>query len=131
MPAFLRDHLLPHGRLTGWSPDWYGGYPALTFYFPLPSLIVVVFGLVLPYGVAFKLVTILGLLTLPVAAWAFGRLSGMRFPGPAMLAIATVPFLFDRGFTIYGGNIPSTLAGAFAFSISLAFPLFVLGVLGR
>ena len=21
-PAFLRDHLLPHGRLTGWAPDW-------------------------------------------------------------------------------------------------------------
>src|SRR5436190_10831221 len=36
-PAYLRDHLLPHGRLTGWAPDWYGGFPALTFYFPLPS----------------------------------------------------------------------------------------------
>src|SRR5215213_7108599 len=22
-PAFLRDHLLPSGRLSGWSPDWY------------------------------------------------------------------------------------------------------------
>src|SRR5689334_16991727 len=27
-PAFLRDHLLPKGRLSGWSPDWYAGFPA-------------------------------------------------------------------------------------------------------
>ena len=81
LPAFLRDHLLHHGRLTGWAPDWYLGFPALTFYFPLPSLLIVVLGVLLPYGVAFKLVTVLGLIGLPVAAWAFGRLIGMRFPG--------------------------------------------------
>ncbi len=131
LPAFLRDHLLPHGRLTGWSPDWYGGYPALTFYFPLPSLIVVAFNLVLPYNIAFKLVTVLGLLTLPVAAWAFGRLSGMARPGPACLSVATLPFLFERSFTIYGGNIASTLAGEFAFSISLSIGLVFLGVVAR
>ena len=36
---------------------------------------------------------------------------------------ASVLFLFDRNFTIYGGNIASTLAGEFAFSISLSFAL--------
>ena len=40
-PAYLRDHLLPHGRITGWTPDWYAGFPALVFYFPLPSLLIV------------------------------------------------------------------------------------------
>ena len=127
-PAYLRDHLLPHGRLTGWTPDWYDGFPAFVFYFPLPSLLIVALGTVLPYGVAFKLVTVLGVLTLPIAAWAFGRLAGMRFPTPACLAVATVPFLFDRTFTIYGGNIPSTLAGEFAFSISLSVGLVFLGL---
>ena len=48
-----------------------------------------------------------------------------------MLALATMPFLFDRGFTIYGGNIPSTLAGEFSFSISLSFALLFLGVVAR
>src|SRR3954467_10728628 len=95
-PAFLRDHLLPHGRLTGWAPDWYDGFPAFVFYFPLPSLLIVLLNLVLPYGIAFKLVTVLGVLSLPVAAWAFGKLSGMRNPVPACLAVATLPFLFDR-----------------------------------
>src|SRR5438552_2381949 len=130
-PAYLRDHLLPHGRLSGWTPDWYDGFPALTFYFPLPSLAIVVLGWLIPYNIAFKLVTVAGVLSLPVAAYAFGRLTRMRFPGPAMLAVATLPFLFDRSFTIYGGNIPSTLAGEFAFSISLSLALVFLGVLTR
>src|SRR5437763_649765 len=130
-PAYLRDHLLPHGRISGWTPDWYDGFPALTFYFPLPSLAIVVLGWVMPYNIAFKLITVSGVLSLPLAAYAFGRLSGMRFPGPVILSVATVPFLFDRTFTIYGGNIPSTLAGEFAFSISLSLALVFLGVLAR
>ena len=40
-------------------------------------------------------------------------------------------FLFDRNFTIYGGNIASTLAGEFAFSISLSLALLYLGVVIR
>ncbi len=130
-PAYLRDNLLPHGRLSGWAPDWYAGFPYPTFYFPVPALIVLVGDLVLPYSVALKLVSVAGLVTLPVAAWAFGRLAGLRQPAPACLAVATVPFLFDRGFTIYGGNIASTLAGEFSFSISLSVALLFLGVLAR
>ncbi len=130
-PAYVRDHLLPEGRISGWAPDWYAGFPYLTFYFPLPILLIVLVDVVLPYGVAFKLVSVLGLVSLPVAAWAFGRLAGLRAPGPACLAVATVPFLFDRSFTIYGGNIASTLAGEFAFSISLSLALVFLGVVAR
>ena len=130
-PAYLRNHLLPHGRITGWAPDWYAGFPALAFYFPLPSLVIALISFVIPYNIAFKLITVVGLVALPVAAYVFGRLSNMRFPGPPLLAVATLPFLFDRGFTIYGGNIPSTLAGEFSFSISLALGLVFLGVLAR
>ncbi|MEA2922783.1 MAG: hypothetical protein QOF07_2748, partial [Bradyrhizobium sp.] len=130
-PNFLKHHLLPHGRITGWAPDWYAGFPFLTFYFPLPSLLIALLSYLLPYGIAFKLVSVSGLIALPVAAYLFGRLSGMRFPGPALLAVATVPFVFDRGWTIYGGNVASTLAGEFSFTISLALGLVFLGVLAR
>src|SRR5687768_791810 len=58
LPDFLRDHLLIKGRLTGWTPDWYAGFPALTFYFPLPALLIVAADVLLPYGVAFKLVSV-------------------------------------------------------------------------
>ena len=54
-PAFMRDHLLPHGRLTGWAPSWYDGFPAYTFYFPLPALLIALLSFLLPYGMAFML----------------------------------------------------------------------------
>lgn len=127
-PAFLRDHILDHGRLSGWAPDWYSGFPAYQFYMVVPALFVVALNVVLPYGVAFKLVTVLGVCTLPAAAWAFGKLAGARFPTPELLAVGTLPFLFDTGFSIYGGNIASTLAGEFAFAISLSSALVALGL---
>ncbi|HEV2069333.1 MAG TPA: hypothetical protein VGR26_06035 [Acidimicrobiales bacterium] len=130
-PAFLRDHLLSEGRLSGWAPDWYAGFPAYHFYMVIPSLAIVALDLLLPYGIAFKLVTVSGLLALPVAAWALGRLARLPFPGPGLLAIGAVGFVFDRSFTIYGGNAASTLAGEFAFSISLALAVLFLGLVLR
>jgi 6-pyruvoyl-tetrahydropterin synthase related domain len=128
LPAFMRSHLLTHGQLTGWDPGWYDGFPVYTFYFPLPGLITVVFNSVLSYDVAFKLVTVLGTLLLPTCAWAFGRLARLRDPAPACLAAATLPFLFEPSFSIYGGNLLSTLAGEFSFSLSLSFALLFLGL---
>ncbi len=85
----------------------------------------------LPYGVAFKLVSVSGVLTLPVAAYAFGRLAGARFPTPAVFAVFTLQFLFYRGYSIYGGNIASTLAGEFSFAMSLSLALVYAGVVLR
>jgi len=113
LPAYVKSSLLSHLRLTGWSPGWYEGFPALTYYFPGPIVGIALLSYVVHYNVAFKLISVLGLLTLPVAAWAFGRLRGC-LPRPACLAAATLPYLFSREFTIYGGNIASTMAGEFA-----------------
>lgn len=252
-PKFLRDELLPNLRLTGWSPDWYAGFPAFTFYMIIPSLAIVMvnvgvefsvgpldvdldfyafLGFVLataeltrrlrldaaarvvsvvgagalsialswrwdgqrrdpasllpwspvdpftyndasmdrfvaaivlpmavgslahhlargrgrwrpfltvaavlvcvllvpvPYGVAMKLVAISGIVTLPLAAYATGRLAGLAFPGPALLSVMTLPFLFDRSYNIYGGNVMSTMAGEFAFSMGLSIAVLYIG----
>ena len=128
LPAYLKSHLLTHGSLTGWDPGWYDGFPLYTFYFPLPGLLTVVLNGVVSYDVAFKLVTVLGSLLLPLSAWAFGRLAGLKDPGPGCLAAATLPFLFEPSFSIYGGNLLSTLAGEFSFSLSLSLSLLFLGV---
>ena len=127
-PDYLRHHVLPKLRLTGWTPDWYAGFPAYHFYFPLPNLAIVALDLVLPYGVAFKLVAVSGLVAMPAAAWVFGRLVRLPFPAPPLLALATVPFIFDRFHTIWGGNAASTLAGEYSFSIALSLALVFLGV---
>lgn len=130
-PAFLRDELLPNLRLRGWSPDWYAGFPAMQFYMVLPYLAIVVLDIVLPYGTAFKLVSVSGVVLMPAAAWAMGRLARWPFPLPPLMSVAALLFVFDFNFTIYGGNIASTLAGEFAFSISLALSLVYLGLVMR
>ncbi len=127
MPKYL-ETLLSHGHLTGWDPGWYEGFPLYTFYFTIPDLFIAIGGWVIPYDVAFKLGTVLGSVLLPVCAWACGRFFRLRPPIPAILAAATLPFLFDYTFTIYGGNLFSTLAGEYAFSFSLSLAVLFLGL---
>lgn len=93
------------------------------------AILVAVAGIALPYGPSFKLVTVSGVVAMPVSAYLFGRLARLPYPTPALLSVATLAFLFDKNFTIYGGNIASTMAGEFAFSISLALAIAYLGVL--
>jgi hypothetical protein len=128
-PAYLRDHILPHFRLTGWSPDWYAGFPMYVFYMLPPALMVVALDVVLPYGMALKIISALGIITLPVCCWAFGKLANLRFPIPQLFSVAAVIFLFDESFQIYGGNIASTMAGEFSFSIALSIAMLYFGVL--
>lgn len=179
-PAYLRDELLPNLRLTGWTNDWYAGFPAYTFYMVVPSLMIVLLdvGVVtpdsflgvftslllvglaghaawrlrvvpsrlarfagwttclfaplllidLPYNIAFKLVAVSGIVAFPAGVWFLLRSLSLRRPGPELGAIASIAFLMDRTlFHIYGGNIASTMAGEFAFSISLTLSMFALG----
>jgi hypothetical protein len=130
-PAFLRDHILPNWRLNGWSPDWYGGFPMYRFYMVVPGLLTVLLDVLLPYGVALKIVSVLGLVALPVCAWAFGKLSDFPFPIPPLMSIAAVFFVFDETFTIYGGNAASTMAGEFSFALALPLGLLFLGVFAK
>lgn len=128
-PAFLRDNLLGSLRLNGWTMDWYGGMPAYRFYMVLPALAILLVNLVLPYGIAMKLVSVLGLVTLPASCWAFGRLGGFRHPIPEMFAFGGLAFALDESFSIYGGNLKSTMAGEFSFSIALSLGMLALGLL--
>ncbi|MFN8050817.1 MAG: hypothetical protein U0Q22_05250 [Acidimicrobiales bacterium] len=179
-PAYLRDELLPHFRLTGWTTDWYAGFPAYTFYMVVPSLAIVLLdvgfirpdsfiGVVaalslvtfagfiawsirrhasrliralvwaacllvpllcidLPYNIAFKVVSVSGLVAFPAAVWFLLKGLSLRQPGPELGAVASVAFLMDKSlFHIYGGNIASTMAGEFAFSLSITLAVFALG----
>jgi len=131
MPAFLKSGLLPHFQLTGWDPGWYDGFPLYTYYFVLPDLLAALASYAIPYAVAFKWVTVLGSVLLPVTAWAMGRLFGMRRAFPGAIAAFTLCYLFDYTFTIYGGNLFSTLAGEYAYSLSIALALLFLGLMAR
>src|SRR5919106_645645 len=142
-PAYLRDHLLAQGRIAGWAPDWYAGFPAGQFYFPLPALLIVAIDTLLPYSIAFKLVTAVGAIALPAAAYAFGRGLRAPSPAPALFAVGATIFLFFKGDPgtgveatqiagnqhIMGGNLASNFAGEYSFTLALALGLFFLGAL--
>jgi hypothetical protein len=131
LPWFLRTELLSHGQLTGWYPGWFDGFPLYTYYFVLSDLLAALGSFVVPYAIAFKLTTVLGSLLLPLCAYTMGRLFRLRAPLPACLAASTLPFLFETSFTISGGNLFSTLAGEYAFSLSLSLSLVALGCVAR
>ncbi len=132
-PAFLRDHFLPNFQLSGWSMDWYGGLPLYRFYMVVPALAIVAVDAIpfIPYGVAFKIVAMSGVLLLPVACWSFGRLAKFRYPLPELFAFGGLCFLLDESFEIYGGNVKSTMAGEYSFSIALTLAMFGLGLLAN
>lgn len=131
MLIYLKDYLLPKGKLIGWSPGWFAGIPMFQFYFPVPFLLAVVLSYVVPLNIAFKLITIAGTFLLPLACFFFAKFLNFRFPVPAIAAILTLLFLFNEGNSMWGGNIPSTLAGEFSYSLSLAFTILFLGLIFR
>jgi MFS family permease len=130
LPAYLRSQ----GdifHLTPWYPGWFAGMPAYTYYFVLPDYMAVLTSYVIGFAVAFKFATIFGSLLMPVGAYVMARLFRAPRPVPAALALATLPFLFDASFTIDGGNLFSTMAGEYAFSLSMALSLFTIGLFAR
>ncbi|HYY82295.1 MAG TPA: 6-pyruvoyl-tetrahydropterin synthase-related protein, partial [Actinomycetes bacterium] len=135
--TFLREDLLPHWRVTGWAPGWFAGIPMLTFYFPLPYVLIAALSPLLGDQVAFKLVTASGLFLLPLTCWAAFRVLRLREPAPLLAACAATVFLFivqvtpNQQFTIWGGNIASTMAGEFPFALSFALLPLTLAMLWR
>ncbi len=130
-PDFLRNHVLSTFNATGWSKDWFAGFPVLHFYFPLPSWAIVAVGALLPPNIAFKLVSVAGLLSLPFAVMLLARAAQVARHYRYLFAMAAIVFVLDPGYSILGGNALSTLAGEFSFSISLSACVVYLALLIR
>ena len=97
----------------------------------VPALMIVLLDVILPYGIAIKIIAVIGILTLPYFSWLFGRFAKFAYPIPELFAIAATIFLFDESFTIYGGNIASTMAGEFSFSIALSLAMLGFALLAK
>ena len=115
-PRYLADHLLPHWRLTGWTPDWYDGFPAYQFYMVVPSLFVVALFVGLPWyaGVVVVLLALAGI----VAAWWFPRLYRWRWfltVVGAVVVVLAVPIPYNRSFKLV------TAAGLLAMPVACWF----------
>lgn len=131
LPKVLTESVLASGRLFGWSNAWFAGFPVLHLYFPLPMLAIVILNGLLPYGVAVKLVVSAGLIALPISTYLFVRWLGFERLVAGVAAVMGGAFVFMESYSVFGGNIKSTLAGEFSFSWSFALAVLYLGLLVR
>ena len=129
--VYLKNVLLPQGKIMGWMQGNYAGLPLFYHYFPLPFLLAAGLSTILSMQIAFKLITVLGIFLLPVCAYFSFRCLKYRFPTPILAAVFTLPFLFNQGNSMWGGNIASTLAGEFCYSLGFALALLFTGTLYR
>ncbi|MCL4384967.1 MAG: hypothetical protein M1475_00770 [Actinobacteria bacterium] len=126
---FMIDNLLPHFRVMGWSNGWYAGMPIIQFYFPVPYLMVAILSKIIPYNIAFKVITVLGSFILPACAYWMIKLFRFKYPYPLLGALGATLFLFIESYSIYGGNFLSTLAGEFGYSFSFALGFLFIGTM--
>ena len=116
-------------KIKWWSPDWYAGFPFLYFYPPLLYYITVILSYVIPLNIAFKLITLAGTFLLPISVFLCLLFLGFKFPIPSLGALLSLAYLFLEKFSIYGANIPSTLAGEFSYSFAFALFFLFIGLL--
>ena len=127
----MHEVLIPKLQWTGWTMGNYAGFPIFHFYSTLPFLAIGLLGYVIPLQVAFKLVSIVGPTVLPLAVAYMFHAFGYRRGGPVLAAGSVLPFLFQQGNSMWGGNIPSVLAGEFCHSIGFALTFVFIGHLHR
>lgn len=129
--VYLKEVLLPQGKIIGWYPGNYGGYPLFIMYFPLLYLLAVGLSEWMALTVSFKIVTLIGPFLLPICTYVMVKCCRFRFPGPGLAACGSVVFLLNTSNSMWGGNLYSTLAGEFSYSVSFSLTFAFLGVLYR
>ncbi len=129
--TLMAGEILPRWSVTGWTMGNYAGFPVFHFYSTLPFAVIALLGKLFPMEQVFKLVSLAGPTTLPLAAAYLFRSLGYRRGAPALAAASTLPFLFQQGNSMWGGNIPSVLAGEFCHAIGLSLALVFAGYLAK
>lgn len=129
--GLFKTWFLEQGKISGWMPEVFAGFPALTYYFPFPFILIVLGSLAIGLKLAFKFVVMLPAFFLPAAVcWSTGM---MGWPWPARLlgATATVGFLVNEASSIWGGNILAQFSGEFAYSWGMLMAVVFFGCLDR
>jgi hypothetical protein len=106
----------PTGKLSGWLPESFAGFPAFTFYFPFPFILSAL--LALPFGeqVAFKLASMVPAFVLPAATYAMATLWRWPVVTRMLAAAGAAAFVLAEATSIWGGNALAQLSGEFAYS---------------
>src|SRR3989304_6229172 len=91
---YLKEVLLPKGRIVGWMQGNYAGFPLFQVYFPFPFLLIALLSYIVPMQIAFKAVAVSGIFALPLCIYFALKLMHYKFPAPILSALFTMPFLF-------------------------------------
>ena len=103
-----------------WLPEVFGGLPFLSYYFPMPFIVIALLSKLVGVAPAFKWGSFLAAMLLPGAVFVASRRSlGMSWAGALFGSLGALAFLLHEQNSIWGGNLLSTLAGEFAYSYGL------------
>ena len=116
---YFVDNFASNLQINGWSNDWFAGYPLYYFYFPIPAIITYFFNFLFPFGIAFKIMVVGSIILNIYSIEKLLRRENHLFSHIGI--VYGLAFVLTESFTIYGGNLASTLAGQFSFTYSLAF----------
>lgn len=118
------EELLFSGRILPWLPEVFGGFPFLSYYFPLPFIVIASLSKLIGFAPAFKWGAFLAAMLLPGAVYVGGRRL-LNLPClPAFFgAMGALAFLLHEQHAIWGGNMASVFAGEFAYSYGVIFAI--------
>ncbi len=128
---YLKENLLSNLSISGWFNGSFCGFPILEHYFPVPFLLISFLSFVLPLGTAFNIVYVMSIYLMPLSVFLFIRQITNSRLSAFLAGLFSIAFLLNDGNTMWGGNIYSTFAGEFCYSISLCLAILYLGSLWR
>ena len=116
---FFVSELFNNFKLSGWSQSWFAGYPIYYFYFPLPPIITSLLNFIFPFSISFKTMVLISQVLLVISIEMLMRKNIKKFSFYGF-GVGLV-YLLTESFTIFGGNLASSLAGQYSFTYSIAF----------
>jgi hypothetical protein len=126
---WLSHYLLPHGQIAGWFPGEFSGVPLFNYYFVFPFFIAAVLGYVLPLAVAFKIIILVPVLTLPTTVYLSARIVKKSPLESALIGAMSVFFLLNTTVaSTFGGSLYSGMLGEFTYGWSLNFLLLAIAL---
>jgi len=119
------------GKVSGWMPEVFMGFPAFSYYFPMPFVLGVYLAKLTGLPVAFKFIAMLPAVLLPLGTYLMGALLAWPVAARLLGAAGAAGFILTTGTSIWGGNLMAQMAGEFAYSWGFLWTVIFWGVLGR
>ena len=131
-PVYTLHHYgIPNLDFRLWNPGNIGGEPQLVHYFPLPFILMALAGYVIDLGLAFNLGSVFANFMLPFVVYFSFKIMNFKFPAPIIASLFTLPYLYNKGYSIFGGNFLSTLSGQFAHAYAVCFLILAVAFIFR